>query len=185
MSGVWLRKYQHCAAQRTAIAHYLHVLFGMVARYPAAQVIELGTDIGESTTALLAAAEITGGHVWSVDANSRCGFLAAFEAIGQGAGPWTFIPGDSTGPAIAAQTPDAADVLFIDSSHLYEQTCRELELYLPKVRPGGTVLLHDTNKPGTADRVKEALDDTLPGFGLTWREYPGENGLGVIEIPRD
>ena len=183
MTGVWLRKYQHLAAQRTAIAHYLHILFGTVAKYPAAQVIEIGTDIGESTTALLAAAEITGGHVWSVDANPGCGFRAVFEAIGQGAGPWTFIHGDSTRAAIAAQAPAAADVLFIDSSHLYDQTCQELQLYLPKVRPGGTVLLHDTNKPGTDDRVREALDDTLPGFGLTWAEYPGENGLGEIRIP--
>lgn len=183
MSGVWLRKYQHRAARRTAIAHYLHILFGTVAKYPAAQVIELGTDIGESTTALLAAAELTGGRVWSVDANPECGFREVYGAIGDGAGPWTFIHGDSTQAAIAAQVPTAADVLFIDSSHLYDQTCQELQLYLPKVRPGGTVLLHDTNKPGTDDRVREALDDTLPGFGLTWAEYPGWNGLGEIRIP--
>lgn len=175
----WLAEYQHRAGQRSDIGHYLHILFGTVARYPAAKVIEIGTDRGNSTVALLAAAEITGGHVWSIDCNPACTFRDGYAEDGL----WTFIHGDSAGAAIAAQAPSDAHVLFIDSSHTYDQTRAELALYLPKVRPGGTVLLHDTNKPHSNDRVREALDDTLPGFGLTWHEHPGENGLGVINMP--
>jgi predicted O-methyltransferase YrrM len=176
----WLPDYQRRAAQTSAIAHYLPVLFGMAARYPGVRVIEIGTDIGESTTALLAAAELAGGHVWSVDSNPQ----AAFQDTYQLHGPdrlWTFACADSA--QAAGMVPPDCDVLFVDSGHQYHTTCLEIELYLPKVVPGGVALFHDTDKPGTDDKVKEALNDLLPGMGLTWEEYPGKCGLGVVRVP--
>ena len=180
----WLLEYQARAKrQGNHIAHYLPILFGTVARYPYARVCELGTDRGDSTVALLAAAELTGGHVWSVDINPECEFIRECEPWHYGG--FTFICGDSTDQATADQVPGTVDVLFIDSSHLYEETKREIDLYLPKVRPGGVMLLHDTNKPGTADRVREALEDRLSFLPLlSWYEHPGANGLGVVEVPR-
>lgn len=179
----WLTEYQRRAGlQRHHIAHYLPVLFGTAARYPGARIVELGCDVGDSTVALLAAAELAGGHLWSVDINPDCGFTSTYA---QCPGPWTFVIGDSTHRSTAERTLRKIDVLFIDSSHQYDQTRQELWLWLPRMAPGGVVLLHDTNKPGTHDRVREALDEVLPGRGLSWYEHPGENGLGVIEIPRD
>ena len=183
--SVWLPLYQQRAARRSAIAHYLPVLFGLAACYPLGEIIELGTDIGESTVALLAAAELTGGHVWSADVNPLCQMRDTYARHDPGGlyGTWTFLKGESCSPPVLAAMPAWADVLFVDSSHLYDQTCDEIEHYLPRVRPGGVALFHDTDKPGTADRVREALDDTLPGFGLTWQQYPGDCGLGVVRIP--
>jgi predicted O-methyltransferase YrrM len=179
----WLGEYQQRASwQRHHIAHYLPILFGTAARYPGARIVELGTDAGDSTVALLAAAELAAGHVWSVDINPDCLFASTFYS--KCPGPWTFINGNSTHRGTAERTPPQIDVLFIDSSHEYEQTRQELWLWLPRMAPGGVVMLHDTNKPGTHDKVREALDEALPGRGLSWYEHPGDNGLGVVDIPR-
>lgn len=176
----WLSMFQSGSARRSSIAHYLPVLFGFAASYRAPDIIELGTDIGESTTALLAAAYLTGGHLWSADINPDCQFAAEYVGLTR----WTFLQGDSISPAVLGEMPHGCNLLFVDSSHTFEQTCAEIEHYLPRVRPGGVALFHDTDKPGTADRVREALDDTLPKFRLSWAEFPGECGLGVIKIPR-
>lgn len=179
--GSWLLgEYQRRAAARSSIAHYLPVLFGTVAAYPGARVCEIGVDIGESTIALLAAAEATQGHVWSVDINERCGFRGTYREDG---GLWTFINGASTSPRVMEKVPRKIDVLLIDSGHQYQLTCEEIEHYLPRVVPGGIAFFHDTDKPHTQDRVKEALDDMLPGFGLTWHQLPGECGMGVVRVP--
>ena len=177
----WLPDYQRAAAQSTDIAHYLPILFGYAARYPGVRIVELGTDIGESTTALLAAAQVAEGHVWSVDHNPRIEFARVHDAH-SGMGRWTWICDDTR--AAAAKVPGRIDVLFVDASHLYDETCAEIEVYLPKVVPGGVALFHDTDKPGTDDKVREALDDTLQQWNLTWHEIPGRCGLGVVHVDR-
>ena len=53
--------------------------------------------------------------------------------------------------------PDGApfttiDLLFIDTSHEYEHTLRELAVWTSLVKPGGWILFHDTNLSGTATR---------------------------------
>jgi predicted O-methyltransferase YrrM len=185
VTPAWLPAYQRRAAARSDLGHNLHILFGAAARYPACQVLEIGVGTGQSTTAFLAAAELTGGHLWSVDISASCLFLLEYVQSGR-PGPWTFILGDAADQAVSGRAPDSVDVLFIDSSHTYAQTRTELETYVPRVRPGGMVLLHDTtwqfaDRPGA--EVADALNETLPRLGLSWRELGGENGLGLIEIP--
>jgi hypothetical protein len=75
------------------------------------------------------------------------------------------------------------DVLFIDTTHAYAQTSLEIELYLPKVRPGGVVLMHDVElehpelAPGDAAfPVRRAIEDA----GLSYELVSGCNGLAVI-----
>ncbi len=96
-------------------------------------VIELGVRGGNSTAAFLDAAELYEGHVWSVDIDPCPGEHDR----------WTFLHGDDMNPDIIDQLPDC-DVLFIDTSHHYEHTLAELKAYVPKVRDGGVVLLHDS-----------------------------------------
>ena len=37
------------------------------------------------------------------------------------------------------------DVLFIDTSHLYEHTVKEIEAWFPLLAPNALVMFHDTN----------------------------------------
>lgn len=172
----------------TWLTEYLPELFGQAARCPGAVIVEIGTDIGESTAALLAAAEIVGGHVWSVDINPAIGFAEEY-AEHDGPDLWTFICGDSTAMSVARQVPGEIDVLYVDGDHRYDQVCAEIKLYLPRVKGGGVALFHDTSQDPWRNphvfRVDDALTDTLPQLGanLHWKQLPGRAGMGVVLMP--
>ncbi len=147
-----------------------------------AQVIELGVRSGNSTVAFLAALEQHGGHLWSVDITQpRVPWLNHPQ--------WTLRVGDDL--LLADELPDDVDIVFIDTSHHYLQTCAELALYVPKVKPGGVALLHDvelkhpegTQPTDPAFPVRTAVDQFCAANGLTPKYVTGCYGLGVIRIP--
>jgi cephalosporin hydroxylase len=152
------------------------------------KVIELGVRSGNSTAAFLSAAESHDGHVWSVDLVGAS-FPASFNATGR----WTFVCGDDLDPFIVDSLPNGVDVLFIDTSHHYEHTLAELRLYVPKVAPGGVVLMHDTE----LERPFDAPPDDRPfPVAAAIREFAGESGvtvewvggcygLGVLYVPKE
>jgi cephalosporin hydroxylase len=148
-----------------------------------ATVIELGVRRGNSTAAFLAAVEAHGGHVYSVD-------IAAPKTPPQwrSSGLWSLHVGNDLDPALVDQLPDDADVLFIDTDHTYAQTLNELRTYAPKVKPGGVILLHDTEleRPEAATAadsafpVAEAIKTWAAETGHDVEWVPGCYGLGVI-----
>lgn len=169
-------EYQDRCAQDSDMQPYMPILFATVLRYPNARVTELGTQGGNSTTALLAAAELVEGFVWSVDINE-----VTAPAWFKDTGLWEFTHAGDMDPAV---TPRPCDVLFIDTSHEYEHTLRELRKFVPSVKPGGTVLLHDTLQYWGPDAVWKALNDYCAESGIRWREIGfGKQGLGEIQIP--
>ena len=130
-------EYEARCGHGSDISDHLPRLFAEVDRWEDPVVLELGVRSGNSTAAFLAAVEKNGGHVWSVDVSRPRVPMEWFESD-----IWTFIEGDDLG--VADLLPQTVDVLFIDTSHAYRQTLLELELYAPRVRPGGVILLHDT-----------------------------------------
>jgi Methyltransferase domain len=112
-------------------------------------ILELGTRGGVSTRALLAAADVTDAHMLSVDI-VHCTLDGVPERFG---GRWNFIQHDDVAfagapfEAFCAERglPPLADVILIDTSHRYEQTCRELDAWLPRLGPRGVMMFHDTN----------------------------------------
>jgi predicted O-methyltransferase YrrM len=151
----------------------------------ALKVIELGVRSGNSTAAFLAALEGRG-HLWSVDIDSPK-VPEYWHNL-----PWSMLVADDVTPEAVAWCPGDVDVLFIDTSHSYEHTLTELRLYVPKVRAGGVVLMHDTRAGGTVfgpgwPGVPQALNEFCAETGLSWYEHPGSPqwspGIGIIEIP--
>jgi cephalosporin hydroxylase len=80
--------------------------------------------------------------------------------------------GDSAAPesldvAVAA-LGGMPQLILLDSSHQYEHTLRELDLWVPRMEPGTIMLLHDvsvfaqTFDTAGAGGVQQALDDWLP-----------------------
>lgn len=68
------------------------------------------------------------------------------------------------------------DILHVDGNHSELSSCRDVTLYLPKVRPGGRIWMDDTNWATTqpAVRMVEAHCDllrTLQGEGTESRLY--------------
>lgn len=169
----------------TDIQDHLEFLYDTVRAYESPDVVELGVRSGESTSAFLAALEdIASGHLDSVDINPPQVPQHWFENP-----QWTFHQGNDLD--LQAVLPPEFDVLFIDTSHTYEQTLAELRAFVPRVAPGGIVLMHDTQwlppaisltAPGGP--VTEALDDWSVETGINWENRlsaPGWYGLGVIK----
>jgi len=135
-------------------------------------IVELGTRGGVSTRALLAAAEISDAHVLSIDIDecSNINFPDRFRRR------WTFIRADDV--AFAGEPfatfcatrgiPPVADVILIDTSHLFEHTRAEIKSWIPRLADRGVVMFHDTNMG-----VYRRLDGE---FALGW-----DNQRGVIK----
>jgi predicted O-methyltransferase YrrM len=166
------------------IHEHLPFLYQSVCRFPGATVLELGTRSGNSTAAFLAAVEAVEGHLWSIDIDTP--HIPDWWREGDW---WSFHQGNDTLDAAQQFAPPVVDVLFIDTSHYYEHTLEELRLYVPRVRKGGVVLMHDTELenpegggPAQNFPVARALDDFCAESGREWVNRPGCYGLGVMEI---
>ncbi len=162
---------EECRRQ-SDIWEHLPALFA--AASTADTVIEIGVGSYRSTVALLAGVEVSGGQLWSaeIDLQNKPAWIIDHPR-------WAVVEGDSL--LTVDQAPENVDLLFIDSEHTYEQTVGELEAYVPRVRSGGVVLLHDTETDHA--RVTEALNDWCPAHGLEWSNTSGCYGLGRIDIP--
>lgn len=63
----------------------------------------------------------------------------------------------------AKQVDDASlDFVFIDADHSEEGCRRDIEAWLPKIKPTGWVMGHDINWPG----VRAAVEDLVPGYEI-------------------
>jgi predicted O-methyltransferase YrrM len=173
-------------AKASDIADFLPMFAELGARDDVSTVIELGVREGHSTRAWLAGLEKTGGHLWSVDCE-----VPTFAAPGD---IWTFVLGDDNDPAVWAQLPERCDIAFIDTDHAYTHTVRELQLLARRVRPGGMILLHDTENEHPEDHgvkippqppfpVKQAVQFMAQQY--RWVATLDERGwgLGVLQVP--
>lgn len=173
--------YEKACTTPSDIYEHLPLFVELCRLLDAKTVIELGTRGGVSTVGWLYGLELTDGHLWSVDIDPAPEF--SHER-------WTFIQGNDLDRDVFNALPDNADVVFIDTSHEYEQTCAELRVYRWKVRTGGRIVLHDTELAhpyGLPIRprypVKAAVEEFCAEEALTWHNYPNCFGLGVITIP--
>jgi cephalosporin hydroxylase len=147
----------------------------MVELLGATHVIELGTRTGVSTIAWLYALEGRG-TLDSVDIDPK-------PDIGEWP-HWTFHQGDDM--EMVGQL-EPADIVFIDTSHLYEHTCLELEAYLPLAK--SLIVCHDTMlriPEGAPSRplfpVRKAINEFCERHGFEWTEHRDCWGLGVIDV---
>ncbi len=51
------------------------------------------------------------------------------------------------------------DLLYIDGDHSYEQAKRDIENWWPKLRHGGIMLIHDTDRPPVAKAMDEFFNE--------------------------
>lgn len=178
--GLWYHDYLHRLGKWSDIQGHMPFLYETVRGCTKPVVIELGVREGNSTSALLAAVTSAHGELWSVDAAPP-----AVPGEWREDPRWHFLQADDMSPQAAAWLPARCDVLFIDTSHTYGHTLAELRAYVPRVRAGGTVLLHDTCtvEDGEPDsEVAKALDVFCGETGLEWSSRPGSYGLGVIRV---
>jgi len=120
--------------------------------------LEIGCMYGRSTLALAAH-----GTVWAIDPhtefNSWEGFLKNIRDA-------DVIPVKDYSYNVEGMFQDhEAGLLFIDGAHTYDAVRMDLQLFVPKVRPGGYLLMHNVHESGS-EPVRNALKDfmkTCPG----------------------
>lgn len=161
------------------IVGHLKFMRDTVAQEMAQVVVELGARSGNSTLALLNGVEASGGRLYSVDVETPQWPEEVWSHP-----QLTFIQGDDL--SVRDQIPKEIDVLFIDTSHLYDQTLAELYLYGESAR---VVLMHDTDldhphgaPPAPAYPVREAMQDWCAQNGRFYTEREGSYGMGVIGL---
>ena len=135
------------AKRRSHISDHLGAIFFFALDARPKLMVELGTNSGESTRVLLAAASITKAALLSVDIKD-CGQLALpFREH------WHFVQSDDiefgkagfTQWCLSHSVEPRIDVLFIDTSHRYEHTKQEIEIWSRYLSDDAVMLFHDTN----------------------------------------
>lgn len=176
------------------IQGHLQFMHDTVRSYDRPVVVELGVQAGNSTSALLSAAALAGGTLCSVDLQTREELESRPEGdrvCWWGSPNWKTLLGTSDLSAEALEwLPDTFDVLFVDSDHSEEHAYTTLRAYMPRLKPGGTALFHDTHYVhdfrGDVDLgrpdgwVGRALARYCAEQGLEWENRTGFYGMGVI-----
>ena len=141
-------------------------------------VLELGVRGGVSTSAFLLGVERDDGHLFSVDINPRC------KNIFWGHPGWTFIESDSKdfdrieANVLGVGHPLAFDLIFLDTTHTFEQVSQELKMWSHYLKPKGTILVHDVTKyPSGGGKACEQFAKTE---NWKYRVREGSNGLGIL-----
>ena len=173
-------EYDRLLSTPSDIWEHLPTFMALVHDLNAQHVIELGTRSGVSTIAWLYGLSQTRGGLTSVDLDEA----PQVDAHGVS---WEFIRGDDLDPAVTVQL-SPADIVFIDTSHTYPQTVAELNLYRWLVKPGGRMVLHDTELAHPEDAplrpifpVKKAIEEFCADTGYSWTNHRNNNGLALIE----
>ena len=170
----------HAIANPMDIHEHLQFMHDLVVENNYKSIAELGVRSGCSTVAFLSALNKTGGKLWSCDIEPIYGYGLEIE----GQDNWTFVQGDDL--EVVKDAPRWLDVLFIDTSHAYDQTLAELQAYSPRVKKKGVILLHDTElewPEGITNDIPFPVKKAILDFiGDDWSFENRENcyGLGIL-----
>lgn len=108
---------------------------------PGGVFLELGTDRGQASRAILAACQTNGGSLVSVDIRD------CSQAVSSPC--WTFVQADSTDRVrITSAAPvleDGIDFVYVDSLHTAEHVTREVYAWFPLVKDGGFLFFDDVD----------------------------------------
>jgi predicted O-methyltransferase YrrM len=153
----------------------------LAAESGALEVIELGCYTGWTSThiALGLKAAGNGGRVTCVDINQRYLDVTRENLSRYGAaGAAAFVCGRSLDAGVQQALPERADIVFIDSSHAYQETLDEIAVYGAKLGESGMMVLHDSiNAPG----VRKALFESRDRFRMLTFATERSNGLTVLQ----
>jgi len=131
------------------IRDHLGALFTETVAVRPRLIVELGTRGGVSTRALLAAAEVAGAHLLSLDI-ADCPLTDIPDRFLR---RWSFVRADDVAFAgqpfadfcAARSLPAMAEAILVDTSHRYDHTREELASWLPRLAPRGVIMFHDTH----------------------------------------
>ena len=143
---------------------------------PNSVIVEIGSYLGASTTFLAAGAKENSSQVycvdtWKNDAMSE-GPRDTFDEFISNTDLYRklIVPIRGKSVDVGREFDKPIDMLFLDGDHSYEACRVDVETWLPKVKPGGSILLHDYGwSEGVRQVVKKFVkpNEDSPGDGLS------------------
>jgi Methyltransferase domain len=175
-----------------AWTEYIYFAYDLVAQLQPRVLVELGTDRGESYFAFCQSVieNKTATRCFAVDhwrGDSHAGAYDETTFLDVSAHNRTHYETFSTllrctfDEALDCFAAESIDLLHIDGHHTEEAVRHDLESWLPKLRPGGILLMHDVAMHGRGFGVWKVWAE-LPGRGRSW-SFPQAPSLGVWEKP--
>jgi predicted O-methyltransferase YrrM len=151
-------------------------LYLLAKEYKGGTCVEIGTYDGNGTYAL---AKGSGGSVYSIDPTISLRYQSQRKNPDKFSGlDITWI--NALSVDAVDLVPSEIDILFIDGDHSYAGVKQDFELYAPKVKKTGLIILDDTkNKdwPGVAKFMSERE-------GLHFHDLRPDDGVSVV-LPSD
>lgn len=174
-----------------AMQSYVYMLYEFVLEYKPKKMLEVGVQNGQSTkTILMAMNENKFGTLVSIDHKRRHSILDAdYPDLKQ---YWHFIQGNTHSPESLQSAKDALekdefyDMFFIDAGHKYPDIKQDWNDYVPLVKPGGIIMLHDTTNQN--EGIKDFWTEiTWEKFNITWGRARNSviPGFGLVRKPLD
>jgi cephalosporin hydroxylase len=140
-----LEKIRHRArTKKTDISDHLGSLFVECLNIESKLIVELGVGDGESTFVFERVAALWGAKLVSVDIENRASVSKFKDRIFVHSDDIAFA-GEFPGWCRRKHIEPAIDILFIDTSHLYEHTVAEIRAWFPYLAPRCKVFFHDTH----------------------------------------
>jgi predicted O-methyltransferase YrrM len=153
----------------------MSIVQGLVMGSAIRRIVQLGHYYGYSSLLIgfMLRAMRAGGQLFSIDIDPRATSFTQRWIDHAGLGEQVRLHvGDSSAESSLEAAAKALDgtpeLILLDSSHQYEHTLRELDLWVPRMTPGSMMLLHDSSSFAQsfdtchAGGVQKALDDWLP-----------------------
>jgi hypothetical protein len=171
---------------------HLHFAYDLVAVMKPAVLVELGVDRGESYFAFCHAAteHQTGTRCFGIDTwrgDEHAGgydettFAQVSEHNRANYESFSTLVRSSFDDALARFDKESIDVLHLDGLHTEAAVRHDLDSWLPKLRPGGVLLLHDVGVRSKGFGVWKVWAELQPqSRSWTFQEGPG---LGVWQKP--
>ena len=175
-----------------AWTNHLYFACDLVALLKPAVLVELGVDRGESYFAFCqAAAEHQTGtrcfgiDTWRGDQHAGDYDETTFSQVSDhnraNYEPFSTLIRSNFDDALERFAPESIDVLHLDGLHTEAAVRHDLDSWLPKLRPGGVLLLHDVNVRSKGFGVWKVWEE-LRQSGRSWTFNDGP-GLGVGQKP--
>lgn len=174
--------------QPSVIHEHLSTLYMLTVEFNLKNILELGTQFGVSTIALLTASKEIQGSVTTIDIDPCIDARKTVKDLNLD-NFCKFIQADDT----QVEWNEPIDHLFIDSKHSYNHVLKQLKKYEPYVNSGGLITLHDivmheflpngepTETITGTNSVLRAINKYLENRkDLKLYKYFNCNGLGII-----
>jgi predicted O-methyltransferase YrrM len=156
---------------------HARILFELVLTLKAKEVLELGTDVGDSARIFLEALKITGGNLTTIDILPPKWNREVMKFYSN----FTFHEIDS----LSFQPDKYYDLIFIDDHgpeepDIEKHVTLELEKYFPFLSAKGVIAVHDTNHSIFGGGIRKAVEEFIRGKNLLATFDKKGHGLSLL-----